>query len=74
MEMPKAQRGSAAKSPPSKKKNFTIWADVEDGERIERAVAAVAERNGYPVSISAWLLAQAIKGVEEEEKRGKGRG
>jgi hypothetical protein len=57
----------------SKKTNFTIWAKGPDAERIERAVTAASERTGFPWSTSAWLLAQVLKGVEEEEKqRGTG--
>jgi hypothetical protein len=70
-DMTKTRR--AAGAPPQKdKKNFTIWTDTDAAERIERAVAAAAARTGYPVSNSAWMLAQVMRAVEEEEKRAKG--
>jgi len=57
-------------APPKEKKNFTIWAKTtEDADRIERAVASAAKRAGFSVSASAWMLAQVMKGVEEEERR-----
>jgi hypothetical protein len=74
MDMPKPRRAAGAAQPPKDKRNFTIWTDREGGERIEKAAAAAAARAGFPVSTSAWLLAQVMRGVEEEEKRGKGGG
>jgi hypothetical protein len=69
MAKPRRVRGGTA--PPRDKKNFTIWTDTETGERIERAFAAAAARTGYPVSNSAWLLAQVMKAVDERRSVGR---
>lgn len=72
LAMTKAQRGARKPAEDKKKKNFTLWTSEPDAERIQRAVDAVSERTGYPVSVSAWLLSVVLRAVDDEEKRTKG--